>query len=243
MCVVMKILCGLLPLPLLAACNGLAGSGLQANDDWAMERNAMVTQQIERRGVHDQRVLQAMRTVPRHEFIPESQRYAAYEDHPLPIGYSQTISQPYIVAAMTEVLKLQPDDTVLEIGTGSGYQAAVLATLVSNVYSIEIVPELAARAEATLKRLGYANVHVRAGDGYKGWPSEAPFDGIIVTCAPDEIPQPLLDQLADGGRLVIPVGGRFGQELVRVTKSGEKFQRENLMGVVFVPMTGEAMGK
>ncbi|NLF37997.1 protein-L-isoaspartate(D-aspartate) O-methyltransferase [bacterium] len=211
-----------------------------ATNTLVAQREHMVRLQIEARGVAAPAVLAAMRRVPRHEFIPERFRNEAYDDHPVPIGFGQTISQPYIVAAMTEALELKPSDAVLEIGTGSGYQAAVLAALVSNVYSIEIVPELAAQAKATLERLGHTNVHVRAGDGYAGWPEHAPFNGIIVTCAPDAIPQPLIDQLADGGRIVIPVGGGFGQELVRVTRRGKNLQRERLMGVMFVPMTGKA---
>src|SRR6266404_8275606 len=159
------------------------------------------------------RVLAVMGKVPRHEFVPVEYRAFAYEDHPLPIGHGQTISQPFIVALMTEKLEPKASDKVLEIGTGSGYQAAVLAELVSNVYTIEIVEPLARRAETDLKRLGYTNIMVRAGDGYKGWPDAAPFDAIIVTCAPDKIPQPLTDQLKDGGRMVIPVGERFAQQL------------------------------
>jgi len=181
-----------------------------------------------------------MRKVPRHELVPREAREYSYEDYPLPIGYNQTISQPYIVAAMTEALKLTPEKKVLEIGTGSGYQAAVLAEIVKNVYSIEIVPELAKRAKEILSQLNYTNVNVRAGDGYIGWPEEAPFDAIIVTCAPDNIPAPLVKQLNEGGSIVIPVGGRFGQQLIRVTKKEGKLFSENLMGVIFVPMTGKA---
>ncbi len=234
----MKTMVRLLPLPLLAAC-GMDGGNLPARD-WSAQRERMVEYQIQRRGVRSPKVLAAMRTVARHEFIPREYRASAYEDHPLPIGYGQTISQPYIVAAMTDALELSPADKVLEIGTGSGYQAAVLGKVITNVYSIEIVPELAKRAEKTLARLGYTNVHVRCGDGYLGWPEEAPFDAVIVTCAPYDIPQPLIDQLAEGGRIVIPVGGRWGQTLVRATKRKGKLIREKLMGVMFVPMTGKA---
>jgi len=227
-----------LPLSLCASCTEQGGAGRTA--EWAALREAMVNRQIEQRGVTNAYVLAAMRSVPRHEFVPERLRASSYEDHPLPIGLGQTISQPFIVAAMTDALSLKPTDKVLEIGTGSGYQAAVLAELVSNVYSIEIVAELADRAKATLSHLHYTNVIVKTGDGYAGWPEHAPFDAIIVTCAPDAIPKPLTDQLAEGGRIVIPVGGSFGQELVRVTKHGGKLVQERLMGVVFVPMTGKA---
>jgi len=230
----------LMPLSLLASCGASPANHRAADAAWDSQRARMVQDQIERRDVRAPAVLRAMRSVPRHEFVPPDVRHQAYQDHPLPIGLGQTISQPYIVAAMTEALQLQPGDNVLEIGTGSGYQAAVLAVLVSNVYSIEIVPELARRAAADLQRLGYTNVHVRAGDGYAGWPAHAPFDVIIVTCAPEDIPAPLIEQLAEGGRMVIPVGGRWGQALVRMTKRGGALQREDLMGVIFVPMTGAA---
>jgi protein-L-isoaspartate(D-aspartate) O-methyltransferase len=199
----------------------------------------MVREQLEARGIRDARVLAQMRAVPRHELVPESERDHAYEDRPLPIGHGQTISQPYVVAAMTEALELSPDDRVLEIGTGSGYQAAVLSGLCREVYTIEIVEPLAERARADLARLGYANVHVRAGDGYGGWPEQAPFDAIVITAAPKQVPQPLLDQLAVGGRLVAPVGDVF-QELIRITRTEHGFEREALFPVRFVPMTGEA---
>lgn len=239
----LRRLLSFMPLSLLASC----GAGPVNHDthtpDWDAQRARMVTTQIERRGVSSPNVLAAMRAVPRHEFVPPSVRNEAYQDYPLPIGFGQTISQPYIVAAMTEALRLRPSDKVLEIGTGSGYQAAVLALLVSNVYSIEIIPELAQRAAADLARLGYTNVHVRAGDGYAGWPEHAPFDAIIVTCAPEDIPQPLVEQLAEGGRMVIPVGDRWGQSLVRMTKRGGTLHREDLMSVIFVPMTGAAQDR
>jgi len=202
-------------------------------------RLRMVKGQIESRGVKDKNVLEAMKKVPRHLFVPEKYRKYAYDDRPLPIGENQTISQPYIVAYMTESLELDEDDKVLEIGTGSGYQAAILGEIAASVYTIEIVESLALRAELTLKDLGYTNVHVRVGDGYQGWPGEAPFDAVIVTAAPDHIPQPLIDQLKDGGRLVIPVGD-YMQELVLVKKTDKGIEKERLLPVMFVPMTGEA---
>jgi protein-L-isoaspartate(D-aspartate) O-methyltransferase len=197
----------------------------------------MVKDQIAARGITDERVLGAMRTVPRHEFVPERSRTDAYGDQPLPIGHGQTISQPYVVALMTEQLRLQPTDRVLEVGTGSGYQAAVLARIVADVYTIEIVEPLARSAEATLNRLGYKNVHVRSGDGYKGWPEQAPFDSIIVTCAPDHVPQPLINQLKEGGRMVIPVGPPLAQELYVMHKQNGQIRQAVLLDVRFVPMT------
>ena len=210
-----------------------------AGATWTASREAMVRDQIEARGVSDAKVLAAMRKVPRHELVPVSVRGSAYADHPLPIGHEQTISQPYIVAFMTEALQLRGDERVLEIGTGSGYQAAVLAEIAKEVYSIEIVPALARRARSDLARLGYARVAVREGDGYRGWPEHAPFDAIIVTAAPPKIPQPLLDQLKPGGRLVVPVGTAV-QELTRITKAPDGLREERLLPVRFVPMTGEA---
>ena len=195
------------------------------------------------RGITNARVLAVMGQVPRHEFVPERQRAQAYDDHPLPIGYGQTISQPFIVAFMTEQLEPKPTDRVLEIGTGSGYQAAVLSELVARVYTIEIVDGLATRAAADLKRLGYTNVQVRAGDGYKGWPEAAPFDAIMVTCAPERVPQPLVEQLKDGGRIIIPVGPLWNQELVLLRKHGGKLEQHAVLPVRFVPMTGKAQGK
>ena len=195
------------------------------------------------RGITNARVLAVMGQVPRHEFVPERQRAQAYDDHPLPIGYGQTISQPFIVAFMTEQLEPKPTDRVLEIGTGSGYQAAVLSELVARVYTIEIVDGLATRAAADLKRLGYTNVQVRAGDGYKGWPEAAPFDAIMVTCAPERVPQPLVEQLKDGGRIIIPVGLLWNQELVLLRKRGGKLEQHAVLPVRFVPMTGKAQGK
>lgn len=207
--------------------------------DRQAERNRMVDEHIIAEGITDPRVIEAMRRVPRHRFVPEAVAAEAYEDHPLPIGFGQTISQPFIVAYMTQALELRPEDKVLEVGTGSGYQAAVLAEIVSHVYTIEIVEPLAKRAEATLRELGYKNVHVRVGDGYQGWPEEAPFDAIIVTAAPDHVPQPLLDQLAIGGRMILPVG-KYLQELVLIRRTQEGFERKTLLPVAFVPMTGEA---
>ncbi len=211
----------------------------QEADPRRKARDQMVQQQIAARGVRDKRVLKAMREVPRHLFVPPEMQPNAYLDSPLPIGYEQTISQPYIVGFMTEALTLRPEDRVLEVGTGSGYQAAVLSVLVSQVYSIEIIEPLAKEAAARLRRLGYSNVQVRAGDGYRGWPEAAPFDAIIVTAAPDHVPQPLLDQLAAGGRLVVPVG-RYFQTLTRIRRTATGFKKEKLLPVRFVPMTGEA---
>jgi protein-L-isoaspartate(D-aspartate) O-methyltransferase len=208
--------------------------------DFAKQRQLMVQQQLVTRGINDARVLGAMAKVPREEFVPPDARAASYEDGPLPIGYGQTISQPYIVAFMTEQLRPKPSDRVLEIGTGSGYQAAILAELVSEVYSIEITEPLAKNAEATLQRLGYKNVHVKIGDGYKGWPEEAPFDAIIVTCAPDKVPQPLVDQLKDGARMIIPVGDRFAQQLYLLEKKNGQLKQSATLPVRFVPMTSEA---
>jgi protein-L-isoaspartate(D-aspartate) O-methyltransferase len=213
--------------------------------DLASERQQMVQEELMMpRGIHDERVLAAMAKVPREEFVPQAARAASYTDQPLPIGYGQTISQPYIVAFMTEQLRPSSKDRVLEIGTGSGYQAAVLAELVANVYTIEIIEPLAKNADATLQRLGYKNVRVKTGDGYKGWPEQAPFDAIIVTCAPDHVPQPLVDQLREGGRMVIPVGsGPLDQQLYLLEKKNGKLEQRAVESVRFVPMTGEAQRK
>ena len=218
------------------------GSTLLASasaQDFAAARQHMVEIQIKGRGITDSRVTEVMSSVPRHEFVPENYRAQAYEDHPLPIGYGQTISQPYIVAFMTEQLRPQPTDRVLEIGTGSGYQAAVLSKLVAEVYTIEIVKPLAQRAEVDLRRLNYSNVNVKAGDGYKGWPEHAPFDAIIVTAAPDHVPQPLIDQLKEGGRMIIPVGGREMQQLYLLEKHAGKLTQHTVLPVNFVPLTRE----
>lgn len=229
---------------------GLAGRELpgpdvgaeQAVTDSAAQRAArerMVREQIQARGVRDRRVLEAMRKIPRHLFVPPEMQPYAYEDTPLPIGQGQTISQPYIVAFMTEALELKPQDRVLEVGTGSGYQAAILAQLAREVYSIEIVEDLAKKALERLARFGASNAHVRCGDGYRGWPEAAPFDAIMVTAAPDHVPQPLVDQLREGGRLVIPVG-QGEQNLIRIRRTPRGVERETLIPVRFVPMTGEA---
>ena len=207
--------------------------------DFAAQRERMVKEQIVMRGVTDERILAALRKVPREEFVPEDVRAESYMDGPLPIGYGQTISQPYVVAFMTEKLQPQRQDRVLEVGTGSGYQAALLGELVADVYSIEIVEPLAKTAEATLQRLGYKNVHVKAGDGYKGWPEHGPFDAIIVTCAPDHVPQPLVDQLKEGGRMIIPVGPRLAQELYLLEKQNGQVRQTAVLEVRFVPMTRE----
>lgn len=211
------------------------------NDDrFAVKRAEMVTQQIIGRGVKDARVLTAMQKVPRHKFIPQSEQQHAYDDSPLPIGYDQTISQPYIVAYMTEALHLKGSERVLEIGTGSGYQAAVLSELAKEIYTIEIVVPLCKEAKERLAKLGFHNVHVLCGDGYSGWPDFAPFDAIIITAAPAHIPEPLLKQLKSGGRMVAPVG-RLYQELVLITKDEQGVvKRKKLLPVRFVPMTGKA---
>ncbi len=207
---------------------------------WDEQRKQMVETQLKSRDIDDARVLTAMGKVPRHEFVPEAARPFSYQDYPLAIGFEQTISQPYIVALMTQTARPEADDKALEIGTGSGYQAAVLSELVKQVFTIEIVPELAQRSTADLARLGYKNVTTRLGDGYQGWPTEAPFDLILVTAAADRIPQPLLDQLADGGRLVMPIGQFSGiQFLTLVTRNGDRYERERIAGVRFVPMTGK----
>lgn len=201
-------------------------------------RSEMVENQIELRGIKDPRVLEAMRKVERHLFVPEEVRRFAYNDHALPIGYGQTISQPYIVALMTELLELRGKERVLEVGAGSGYQAAILGELAGEVYTIEIVPELARRSQALLSGLGYKKVYVREGDGYLGWPEKAPFDAVIVTCAPDHVPEPLIDQLKEGGRLVIPVGvWPTNQTLHQMQKVNGKMVKRPVIPVAFVPMT------
>ena len=216
-----------------------------ADDPYAPARRRMVVEQLlaPGRDITNARVLAVMGKLPRHEFVPERLRSLAYQDSPLPVGHDQTISQPYVVAFMTERLEPKPTDRVLEIGTGSGYQAAVLGGLVAQVFTVEIIEELAQRAAADLKRLGYTNVQVRAGDGHKGWAEAAPFDAIIVTCAPEHVPQPLIDQLKDGGRMIIPVGPAGDQELVLLRKHGDKLERRAVLPVRFVPMTGEAARK
>ena len=226
----------------MATFGGINGDSVQRPDPGAeaayvAARTHMVREQIAARGVRDARVLEVMAAVPRHAFVPAGQRHLAYEDGPLPIGHGQTISQPYIVAFMTAALDPQPSDRVLEIGTGSGYQAAVLSGLVTEVYSVEIVEPLARRAKADLKRLGYGNVKVRAGDGYLGWPEAAPFDAVIVTCAPEQVPPALVDQLKVGGRMIIPVGPDAGaQELVLLRKTAAGLEKSAVLSVRFVPM-------
>jgi protein-L-isoaspartate(D-aspartate) O-methyltransferase len=211
---------------------------------FAQQREIMVIETIEKRGITDERVLKAMRTVPRHLFVPEDQRDHAYGDYPLPIGYGQTISQPYIVALMTQLLELKEGDRVLEIGTGSGYQAAILAEIPGvDVYTIEIIPALARSARERLESLGYKSIHCKEGDGYYGWQEYAPFDAIIVTAAPDHVPQPLVDQLAEGGRMVIPVGPPGGYQTLWkfVKRPGGELQAFNMGGVAFVPLTGSGV--
>jgi protein-L-isoaspartate(D-aspartate) O-methyltransferase len=203
-------------------------------------RNRMVLEQIMLRGVSDDSVLEAMRTVPRHRFVRQEDSEDAYSDFPLPIGFEQTISQPYIVAYMCELARLSERDRVLDVGTGSAYNAAVMAQIVDSVYSIEIVPELALRAIETLKELNYDNIRIRSGDGYYGWPQEAPFDAIIVTAAADHIPPALVDQLAEGGRMVIPLGRPFDvQELMLVEKKENQIETTAMLAVRFVPLTGQ----
>ncbi len=226
-----------LPAPLTSA---PPVSPTAVQDPYTEQRLRMVEETIVARGVSNPDVLRAMRSVPRHLFVPPDYLDLAYDDRPLPIGYGQTISQPYIVAWMTELLQLKPEEKVLEIGTGSGYQAAVLAELgYVEVYSIEIIPELAEQAAERLRRLGYGQVHLTQGDGYFGWPEHAPYDAIIVTAAPDHLPPPLVEQLKEGGRLVIPIGPRGGwQTLWRFTKKAGEVQAEALDYVSFVPLTG-----
>src|SRR5262245_22954336 len=234
------------PLPLTAALIGLAttlGTPTRTTgQDTAVDRARrirMVADQIERRGVTDPSVLSAMRSVPRHRFVPEPLRAQAYEDGPLPIGERQTISQPFIVATMTAAIRPKPGMKVLEVGTGSGYQAAVLSACVSEVYTVEVIPTLGRRAEALLKELGYKNVHVHIGDGYDGWREHAPFDAVMLTAAPRKIPAPLIEQLRVGGRLVAPVGDEL-QELVLITRTPTGHTTQVIDAVKFVPMTGKA---
>jgi len=235
----------LVGLVVLGACGPGTDAARNKNtprDVHADRREVMVELQIRARGVTDEAVLAAMGKVPRHLFVPRDLIDIAYTDGPLPIGHEQTISQPYIVALMTELLKIDAGSRVLEIGTGSGYQAAVLAELADSVFTIEIVEPLARTSKERLARLGYANVVVRQGDGYRGWPERAPFDAVVVTAAPDHVPQPLIDQLAVGGRLVIPVGTAY-QELLEILKTGDGVVEREVIPVRFVPMTGEAQEK
>ena len=217
---------------------------VMASDPYLQKRTQMVQKDIQGRGVKDPKVLEAMKKIPRHLFVDESFKEEAYADHPLPIGEGQTISQPYVVALMTEALRLRPEDRVLEIGTGSGYQAAVLADIVKEVYTIEIRKPLAESSSKRLQELGYRNVQVRCADGYFGWEEVAPFDAIIVTAASNHIPPSLLKQLKEGGRLIIPVGSTtFHQTLTLVTKEKGDLQVEQLGGVIFVPLIGEVEKK
>ena len=208
------------------------------------DRADMVARQVEARGVRHEGVVRAMREVPRHEFVPPEYAGLAYDDRPLPIGHRQTISQPYVVAVMTELIDPEPTDRILEVGTGSGYQAAVASELVAEVYSIELIPELAASAAERLSELGYDNVHVRAGDGYLGWPEHAPFDGILVTAGADHVPQPLVDQLAVGGRMVIPVGDTQSEQVLRVLEKlpDGSIESRDVVPVRFVPLLREPGG-
>jgi protein-L-isoaspartate(D-aspartate) O-methyltransferase len=212
---------------------------ISSGQDYWKERSQMVKRQIVDRGISDPRVISAMKDVHRHVYVPGNYRDMAYNDRPLPIGHGQTISQPYIVALMTELLKLKEGEKVLEIGTGSGYQAAILSHITSEVYTIEIVEELAREAKNTLKSQGYTNIKVKTGDGYKGWKEHAPFDAIIVTCSPSDVPEPLKNQLAEGGRMIIPVGGQFVQELVLFQKKDNKLIEQEISSVRFVPMVDE----
>jgi protein-L-isoaspartate(D-aspartate) O-methyltransferase len=232
-------LTALMALILLAPAGALAAQPDPQGDALAVARQHMV-EQIRARGINDSDVLAAVEAVPRHLFVPESERRAAYEDHPLPIGDGQTISQPYMVALMTSLLGVQPGQRVLEVGTGSGYQAAVLSRLGADVYSVEILAPLGKRAKSTLAELGYRNVHVRIGDGYKGWKDAAPFDGIIVTAAPKRIPEPLIAQLKVGAKMVIPVGDTLQDLLVLTKRADGGVDTNKVMPVLFVPMTGEA---
>jgi protein-L-isoaspartate(D-aspartate) O-methyltransferase len=223
---------------ILISCGQQTSINIRSEKMYEKMRLSMVEDQIARRGIQDENVLRAMRNVPRHEFVPDHLKKYAYADEPLPIGEDQTISQPYIVAYMTEYLHLGPEDNVLEIGTGSGYQAAVLAEIIDTVYTIEIVDVLARKAQKTLERLGYENIFVKVGDGYKGWPEHAPFDAIIITAAPTKIPAPLKEQLKVGGRMILPLGD-YSQELVLIEKNEKGYEQKKLLPVRFVPMTGE----
>ena len=231
------IMRSLLILVLIALASGSSCQRKQV-EDYDAARKRMVEKQIIARGIEDDRVTHAMLKVQRHLFVPEKYRHYAYQDSPVPIGHDQTISQPYIVALMTEALNLNSTDRVLEIGTGSGYQAAVLAEIVAEVYTIEIIEALGRAAETRLKQLGYENIHVSVGDGYEGWPEHAQFDRIIVTCAPTEIPPPLVEQLKEGGVMIIPVGTAGFQYLYRVKKYMGEAETEKVIPVSFVPLTG-----
>ncbi len=230
----------ILPIVCIQCGNGTRVYESSPKGDFKVMRQRMVETQIKARGVKDPRVLSALLKVERERFVPEEYVSAAYADQPLPIGQGQTISQPYIVALMTELLELKGDEKVLEIGTGSGYQAAILAELANEVYSVEIVESLASTAKKRLLELGYRNIHVKAGDGYLGWPEAKPFDAIIVTAAPDHLPRPLIEQLKEGGRMVVPVG-TYAQELKKIIKRSGKIEATDVIPVLFVPMTGEGV--
>jgi len=208
-------------------------------EEYTQERKRMVAEQIASRGLHDLRLLTAMEAVPRHRFVPSDHLTWAYSDGPLPIGFGQTISQPYIVAFMTDALHLTGSERVLEIGTGSGYQAAILGQMAAEVHTVEFIPELSAQAEKVLQELGFANVHVHSGDGSLGWLEAAPYDGVLVAAAAPRLPQPLLDQLAEGGRIILPVGSRGFQQLEIWERRGKKFEHEASIPVAFVPLRGE----
>jgi len=210
-----------------------------SDDQYTRQREQMVREQLERRGISDPKVLSAFRSVKRHRFVPESSREYAYSDRPLPIGHDQTISQPYIVAFMTEILDPEATDKVLEVGTGSGYQAAIMGELCREIYSIEIIEDLGQSARERLSELGYDNVHVKIGDGYEGWEEHAPYDAIIVTCSPKKVPQPLKEQLAEGGCMIIPIGRTYAQELVRLRKKNGELVKESVLPVRFVPMVDD----
>lgn len=228
-------------LGMLSGCRpGSVQPGAEASEDERRaERERMVAEQLAARGIRDVRVLAAMRKVPRHRFVPASEEQRAYEDRPLPIGHGQTISQPFVVAFMSQALALSGSERVLDVGTGSGYQAAILGELARKVWSLEIVAPLAASAGERLRALGHENVHVRCGDGYQGWSEHAPFDAILVAAAPDHVPQPLVDQLALGGRMILPVG-KGEQDLVLLRRTPTGLVREEVLPVRFVPMTGMA---
>jgi protein-L-isoaspartate(D-aspartate) O-methyltransferase len=225
---------------LLTNATAVPGAEEFSEADFSQLRKQMVSQQLERRDITSPTVLKAMAAVPRHLFVPISIRDLSYEDRPLPLGYDQTISQPYIVALMTQLLEISPGDRILEVGTGSGYQAAVLAEMGAEVYSIEIIKELGLRARKTLSDLSYDNVTVSVGDGYEGWPEKAPFSGIIVTCAPTTIPAPLKQQLAEGGRMVIPAGESSNQKLYLLTQKNGSLVQQDIIDVRFVPMVDES---
>jgi protein-L-isoaspartate(D-aspartate) O-methyltransferase len=231
----------ILPAIALAAVVTAGARGFaQTREEYDRSRERMVSEYLEKEGIKNPRVLAAMRRVPRHEFVPSTQRKRAYEDSALLVGYKQTITWPFVVAFMTESLNPKPTDRVLEIGTGTGYQAAVLSLLVREVDSIEIIPELGRTAAKRLKRLGYKNVKTKIGDGYLGWPERAPYDKIILTCSPEKIPQPLVDQLREGGRMVLPLGNRYEQALTLLEKKQGRLERRDLLPTIFVPMTGRS---